>query len=507
MRTKYSVYNLLGALLGQTLGIIAQFVSRRFFIIFLNKTYLGVSGLFGNMLSVLSLIEMGAGVAMTYSLYKPIANNQKELIKSLMSFYHKIYVLIGVAILSLGFALTPIYPLFIKGDYDIPNLTLIYFIFVINTAITYFFSYKRTLIICDQKRYIYSLTHYGMYAVGSALQVVVLWLSQSYIAYLLCLTVATLLENGTITYIANRRYPYLKDKNVEPLPKGEIVKLKQNIGAMLMHKFGGMIVSSTDNIVISSCIGLTVVGLYSNYLLIIDALSKVSIQFFQAITASIGNLLVENDVQHVNKVFYRVFFLGSFIYGISTIGMMCGFQSFIVWYAGNDYLLNYATVVLICISYYITGIRKTVLTFRDASANYYYDRYKAVAEAGANLILSIFFAKHLGINGVILGTIISVVFISLWVEPFVLYKYVLKTGLSKYFRKMLAYSVCTCLAGFLSMNFCKNYAFESLFLKMAVNILTGALVFVVVYIVCFWKTDEMQYVKNLGLKFLQNNKK
>ncbi|MDO4189822.1 MAG: polysaccharide biosynthesis C-terminal domain-containing protein, partial [Lachnospiraceae bacterium] len=226
-----------------------------------------------------------------------------------------------------------------------------------------------------------------------------------------------------------------------------------------------------------------------------------------AITASIGNLLVENDVQHVNKVFYRVFFLGSFIYGISTIGMMCGFQAFIVWYAGNDYLLNYTTVVLICISYYITGIRKTVLTFRDASATYYYDRYKSVAEAGANLILSIFFAKHLGINGVILGTIISAVFISLWVEPFVLYKYVLKTGLSKYFRKMLAYSVCTCLAGFLSMNFCKDYSFESLFLKMAVNILTGALVFVVVYIVCFWKTDEMQYVKNLGLKFLQNNKK
>lgn len=497
MRTKYSFYNLLGAIIGQFLGIVAQFASRRIFIICLNQTYLGVSGLFSNILSVLSLMELGAGVAMTYSLYKPIAENQRELIKSLMRFYHKIYVMIGVAILIVGFAITPIYPYFIAGQCNIPHLTIIYWIFVINTAVTYFFSYKRTLIICDQRRYIYSLTHYGMYAVGSILQIIALLLTKNYIIYLLCLTISTLLENAIITGIANKKYPYLKDKNVEELPKDEIGMLKKNIGSMLMHKIGGMVVSSTDNIIVSAFVGLNVVGIYSNYLLITDALSKVAIQFFQAITASIGNLLVEKDTAHINKVFQRTFFIGSVIYGTCTVAMLCGFQSFIDWYAGGNYLLEFSTVILICISFYVTGIRKAVLTFRDASATYYYDRYKAIAEAVMNLVLSIAFVKYMGIDGVILGTILSAVSISLWIEPLVLYKHILKDRISLYFINLFVYAGITLIIAVASLEICRHIIFSNMLLQTMERIVFSILFYLLMYCTVFWRKEEMQYCRNL----------
>lgn len=497
MRTKYSFYNLLGAVIGQSLGIAAQFLSRKIFIICLDQTYLGVSGLFSNVLSVLSLMELGAGVAMTYSLYQPIANHQQELIKSLMHFYHKIYVLIGVLILAVGFVITPLYPYFIAGECDVPHLTLIYWIFVINTASTYFFSYKRTLIICDQRRYIYSIIHYGMYAVGSIFQIVALLLTRNYIAYLLCLTIVTFLENIVITMVANRRYPYLKEKHIEELPKEEVGQLKQNIKAMFMHKVGGMVVSSTDNIIISSFISLNIVGVYSNYLLITDALSKVTIQFFQAITASVGNLLVTKDYERVNKVFYRSFFIGAFMYGLCTVSLLCGFQSFVEWYAGESYLFRFRTVVLICINFYITGMRKAVLTFRDASATYYHDRYKAIAEAIVNLLTSIVLAKYMGIDGVILGTILSAVFISLWIEPMVLYKYVLKTRVSSYFKKMLLYAGVTFFIAIVSIQVCGYIVVTNMFVQTVARIMLAVIIYVVCYCVIFGNTAEMKYCRTL----------
>lgn len=501
MRTRYSMYNIFGALIGQFLGVAAQFVARRVFIYYLSQTYLGLSGLFSNIISVLSLVELGSGVAMTYSLYKPIADKNIELIKSLMAIYHKIYLAIGCLILGIGFLITPLYPLLINEMPEISHLTLIYWIYVINTAITYFYSYKRTLIICDQKRYIYSLIHYGMYALGSVLQIIALVITGNYIAYLVCLTVSTVLENIIITVVADRKYPYLKDKEVSALPIIEVSEFKKNISAMFMHKIGGMVISSTDNIVISKYIGLIEVGIYSNYLLITEALSKIALQFFQAITPSIGNLLVDSDEEHINDVFYITFYLGAMLYGTCTVCMICGFQPMIKWYAGSNYLLDYKTVLLICVSFYITGMRKTVLAFRDASATYYYDRYKSIAEAVMNLVLSVVLVQKVGISGVILGTILSAFFLSLWIEPFVLHKYVLKTSMKKYIVKFLYYSLSTIIIGLLCITISNYVINQNLFVVMLVRIFLSFIIYLVSYWLIFYKTQEAFWVRKMFIRY------
>lgn len=503
MRTKYSFLNLAGALFGQVLGVAAQFVTRRVFIACLSQTYLGLSGLFSNILSVLSLVELGSGVAMAYSLYKPIADSDTEMIKSLMALYHKIYIAIGVIILAVGFAITPLYPVFMQEIPNIPNLTLIYWIYVVNTAISYFYSYKRTLVICDQRRYLYSLTHYGMYAFGSLLQIIVLISTQSFVWYLLCLTISTILENVVITKIADRRYPYLHDKNIARLPNAEIETLKKNISAMLMHKIGGMLVSSTDNIIISRWIGLSVVGIYSNYLLITDALSKITIQFFQAITAGVGDLLVDSDERHVKDVFDRTFFIGSGIYGACYVCMLCGFQPFIRWYAGSNYLLEFHTVVLICFNFYITGMRKAVLAFRDASATYYYDRYKAIVEAAANLFLSVILGARFGIDGVIVGTILSAVLISVWIEPYMLHKYVLRTSVRRYYFTFLRDTVITLVTGWVCYKFTGQIRMGHGLGESILRITTALICYAVIFYLLFRNTKEMAGVKKMIYKLIK----
>ena len=501
MRTKNSLYNLIGAFAGQTAGIIAQFASRVIFLKCLNTTYLGVSGLFTNILSVLSLMELGAGTALTFSLYKPLAVNNTVHIKSLMELYKKIYTAIGAGILILGFILTPAYPFFMDEIPDIAHLTFIYWLFVFNTAVTYFYSYKKILIICDQKRYLYSIFHYGTYAVICAAQSVVLLLTGNYILYLLCVTVLSIGENIVLTKIADHMYPYIKTPDIKPLPVDEQILIKRNISSMLLHKIGGIVVSSTDNIVISKFLGLAVVGVYSNYYLIVDALYKITAQVFNSVIASIGNLLVEDNKHHIQAVFYRIFFMAAWIFGLCTICLLVLFQPFIELYAGAEYLLNHDIVVIICLNFYITGIRKAVLAFRDASATYYYDRYKAVIEAIINLISSIILVNIIGLSGVFLGTIISALLISIWVEPLVLCRYVLRCSVKEYLKRLLMYSVVTLVCAVVVLICCANIkgnTWTHFFLRAFLSFILTNIFFLFTY----RKTDELQYFLVIVKKFI-----
>lgn len=502
MRTKNSVYNVIGAFAGQAIGILAQFIGRIVFLKYLDATYLGISGLFGNILSVLSLVELGAGTALTYSLYKPLSENNRELIKGLMALYRKIYNIIGIAILGIGLLLVPIYPVFMSEVPDIPFLTFYYVVFVVNTAITYFHSYKRALIICDQKKYLNSIVHYGIYGLICIVQSVILMLTKSYLLYLLCVTGLTFVENVIITKLADNLYPYLKEKNIQPLPQTELKMIKRNVSSMLFHKIGGIVVSSTDNILISKFLGLVQVGIYSNYLLITDALSKVTVQIFQAITASIGNLLVESDEEHIYEVFEKTFFLNAWLYGLCATCLLVLFQPFIEIYAGETYLLDMDTVILICINFYFIGIRKTVLAFRDASATYYYDRYKALVEAVFNLIFSVILVQFMGMSGIFLGTTLSMLATSIWVEPLVLYKHTLHRNIRLYFKMFFCYLSINTVACALVLWLSNMVASDGL-AGFVEKTIVCIVVFNVVFVGLLGRTKEAKYYGRLLMKFYQ----
>ena len=209
-RTESSIKNLITAMIGQVLGIIISFAARMIFLDCLSEDYLGLNGLFTNILTIFSLVELGIGPAMNFSLYKPLAQNDIPKIKSLMALYRKAYIAIGIAILLIGAAFTPFYTVFMNDVPDIPHLTVIYWLFTLNTAVSYFFSYKRALIICDEKRYIATIYRYGFYFLLNAVQIIILLSTGSYIAFLVMQTLFTAAENAALALSMLEQFPAQK---------------------------------------------------------------------------------------------------------------------------------------------------------------------------------------------------------------------------------------------------------------------------------------------------------
>lgn len=501
MRTKSSFLNMAAAWGGQVVALLIQLIVRMVFVQYLSNEYLGLSGLFSNILSMLSLVELGVGPAMTFSLYKPLAEHDTEKVKSLMRLYQITYRVIGAIILVLGVVTIPIYPYLINGKPDIPYLNLIYYLFVFNTGVSYFYSYKRSLISSDQKRYVETLTHYLFYFLYNLAQIIVLVLTQNYILFLVCQVASTVLENFTLSKMADKMYPYLKEKDIAPLPQEDVAMIKRNVGAMVFHKVGTIVVNGTDNILITKFIGLAVTGLYSNYTIVLNALKLIVSQVFKSITASVGNLSAVESEKKITEVFYKTLFANFWIYGFCAICLECLFQPFIAIWLGERFLLDQFTVTMLVLSFFFAGMRQAVLTFRDATATYYYDRYKPLFESVVNLIASIALVQTMGIAGIFLGTIISTLAVCTWVEPYVLYKHVLKCQLKDYFKKYLLYCVVTLIAGLITYTL-TSLPQGNIYFVFVVRCVICAVVPNLIFLIAFYRTKEFAYFKNMIITFM-----
>ena len=483
-RTKSSIKNLIVAMFGQFIGVVISFISRIFFVRILGNDYLGINGLFTNILTILSLAELGVGNAITYSLYKPLADNDICKCKMLMQLYKKIYIFIGVVIFVIGISITPVLSFFIKDMPDIAHINLIYILFVLNTSVSYFFSYKRNLIIADQNRYIATIYRYGYYIVLNIAQIIYLIIAKDYIGFLILQIISTLLENISLSRKANKMYPYLRDEekiSLDKVTKNEIIK---NTKAMMMHKIGGVVVNSTDNILLSSFVGVLSVGLYSNYYMIINALNTVTGQIYNSLISSIGNLCVLSDEQKQYKIFKIVNFFTFWIFSFLSICLLSLFNPFISIWIGKDYLFSMDIVVILVVNFYITGMRKSSMTFREATGLFYKDRWKAIAEAIINLTVSTILAAKLGIIGVFWGTFISSISTCAWIEPYVLYRYGFKRNALEYFIDYLKKSFLTIILGgaiYFTCSFIDGDMYFTFLLRVLICLFIPNIVFFLIY--------------------------
>ena len=412
---------------------ILKFVSRIVFIKVLSDVYLGVNGLLSNVLGILALAELGIGTAINYSLYKPIAKKNEEKIKSLMLFYKKCYRVIAIVVLILGLGLMPFLSFFIKDTSGIKNLNIIYLIFLANMVIGYLFSYKRTLIIADQKNYKINPFIIFYNFLTTILQIIVLLCFKNYIIYLLVQTLCIILENLTINRYIDKQYPFLKDiNNSKKIGKKELTEIKTNIKALMLHKIGTYVLTATDNIVISKYIGIVTVGIYSNYVLIHSAISNFIYMFISNTTASLGNLIAEGDVNKRSKIFNEMNFISFYLYGVTSLCLLFVFNPFIQFVFGIKYLFAFPVVILIVINYYIVGINQVPIIVQSASGTYKYDKFIPLMEAITNLVISIVLVNLIGLPGILIGTLVSYL-LPLITKPYVAYKYVLKKPVKTYF--------------------------------------------------------------------------
>ena len=314
------------ALAMQVITIGLSFVCRTVFAKLLEMEYLGLSGLFSNIISVLSLSELGIGSVIIIHLYKPLAENDEERICKLMNFYRKAYTAVGIFVILCGLALTPFLDGLVKNDTQIPYLKGYFLLFILQSASSYFFAYKQSLLTASQREYICSVVRQVFNILMNILQILFLWLTRQYVTYLVVAIVTNLGTNLAISVIADRKFPFLKKGKQLNLDKAETKGMFQNVSAMMLHKVGNTVINSTDNILISSMVGVVYTGLYSNYLLIMNAVTQVITIGLNAVSASIGDFNAQKTRAERKELFDAMYLMGMWAFGMSAICFCCLFQ-------------------------------------------------------------------------------------------------------------------------------------------------------------------------------------
>lgn len=474
-----------------------KFLVRMVFVKTLPIEYLGVNGLFTNVLAMLSLAELGIGPAIVYSLYKPLAYSDKETVKSIMHLFKKVYIAVGAVILVLGLALFPFLDSFIKDGQSVPQVHYFYLVFLLNTVVSYLWTYKRSLLIADQKQYVVNIYQAVVQVLVAVLQIIFLLIFADYWCFIILMLLGTVLENFSIARKADKEYPYLNEKE-EALDLDIKEQIVKNTKAMICHKIGGMVVFSSSNLVLSKFAGLAAVGLYSNYYMVIAALNTFAAKFFESITASIGNLMVLEESSKKIKAFKITEFITALQATVCFCGLFVLFNPFVELWVGKAYLFSETVVAAMAFSFYLTYMRKAVLMFRDACGLYWNDRYKPLAESIINLAASIYLTINYGDIGVVVGGIISTLLTCFWVEPYVLFNNRIDIKLKDYFADYLKFTAVAMLSALLS-----KFIYSSLFAKVTlVNFIIGIFICVSItfalWYVIFRNREEMRYLVQLA---------
>ena len=496
-RTDKSIRNAFFALAGHFVGILAMFACRTAFIRILGAGYLGVSGLFGNVLSILSLAELGIGSAILVSLYKPLAEKEEPKIKALMNVYRKAYHIIGITVFGIGMLIFPFLNVLMKDKPDVSSLDLIYFLYVLDSAFSYFLSYKVILVDADQNGYIVNLFDTGFIVAQNLFQIFLLVTTRNFILYMCIQVGTTLLRNLVLSRRADRMYPLLKTLKGCKLDRDEKKRIVRNVGAMLSHEVGNVVVNGTDNLLISSFVGVIWVGLYSNYLLIVTTLQGVLGRMLGAVTASIGNLNATEDGEKPYRVFKTLLFMNFWLYGFCAVCLWILFEPFIRLWAGPDFILDSGITLIIVVNFYIGGMRSATLAYRDTLGLFWNDRFKPLAEAAINLVASILLLKWLGIAGVLWGTLISTLTTSFWIEPYILYKYAFHKPLRGYFAMYAAYFFATLCAAIVTWRvsmLLRSSGLWELVLKGVLCLVLPNLLF----LACFFRSSACRHLLSIA---------
>lgn len=297
-------------------------------------------------------------------------------------------------------------------------------------------------------------------------------------------------------------YPYLKEKDIRKLPLQEKKGIYQNIRAMLMHKLGAVIVNNTDNLLLSSLVGIISNSIYSNYYLIIGSIRQVLNQLFQGIAASVGNLGVEEDRERVKKIFEASFFIGQWVFGMAAICIYEVIDVFAGFCFGDNYVFTRDITFVLCLNFYLTGMRQASIVFRESLGIFWCDRYRPLAEAVVNLAASIFLGIRMGTAGVFWGTAVSTVTTSLWLEPYMLYRHCLKSSPAIYFMRYGLYASITFFLWF-GVDFLCGITSGSPWVICIERLIIALIVTNLAYLILYYRTKEFQLLKEKGKRILK----
>ena len=497
MRTKYAIINMLVGVGGQILNLILSFVTRIVFVHYLSEAYLGVNGLFTDVLGLLNLAELGIGTAMIFSLYEPAARNDHKQLTRLMNLYRRLYRIVALCVLLFGAVLLPFLHVFIKGGEGIEHLRLIYCLYVLNSAGSYLLSYKNSIYLAYQKGYIRTGLYQIFELVRFGVQILILMLTGNFILYLIAQFVIQFIPNILVSRRVDREFPFLKESKELPPPE-ERKHILKNVGALSLHRLATVVVRNTDSIIMSSFIGLGTVGLYSNYRMILSGLNQLISKFFASFTSGVGNLNAMADHHKVYAVYRELDFIVFLIYGYLAAGLAALLNPFVRILFGEGYCFAMPTVMIFVTEFYLSGMRCMNLTFREVKGLFWHDRYKAVVEAILNIVFSLWLVRDYGVAGILGGTVLSSLCTCVWVEPYVLMRYGMveqwQKRLRDYFLTYALRLVLTAGIAALAVWLANRMAIADIATFILFGILY-TLCFALLMLLLFWRSAEMRSLR------------
>lgn len=494
MRSKNSIKNITVGILTQVIITLLGFLSRKVFLDSLGTEYLGINGLLCNVLSMLSLAEGGIGASIIYNLYKPLAEDDREKVISLVQLYKRVYGIIAIAIFILSMGLYPFLHLFIKDGTSIKYLWLVYFIFVIKNVISYLNAHKWSLINADQKGYVLARYNLVFNIITTICKILILKITSNYILYLFIELLIFIIQNIWNGKVVNNRYGYIKTKNKYKVDEDTRLNIKTNVKAMFLHNVAQYCVFGTDNLLVSSFINLKTVGIYSNYTMITGQLSALLEPVLNGVGASVGNLLATEGKEKKYKVFKVVYFVNFWIYSIAVIFLYNLLEPFICWWFGKNLLLDRFTFIVILINFYLTGLRITINIFKTKAGIFSPDKYFAILESIINLIASLILVRYLGLVGIFLGTTISTISIPIWIQSKLVYNKIFNKSVFEYFKKYLTYLLLTLTVGYISSYICNLIVINNIFIGLCIRGIICITIPSVIYITLFFNTTEFKYL-------------
>ena len=445
-RTENVSKNLTNSIIFQVTNIVIKFVLRTIFIYTLGKEYLGVNGVFNNILSVLSLSELGLSTVIVFDMYKPIAEDNKKLVVQYFDFFRFIYSIIGLFIIMIGISLLPFLDKLVKDVPNVKHIRVYYLLQLGTTAASYFFAQYRSFIDAHQLNAINTANNWLFAIIRTVLQSIVLIVWKNYMLYLLVELIVVIVSNYVLSIKCKQRFPYISNK-VERLPATNKRTILRNAMSTFSIKVGITVVNATDNLLISTLISTIVVGIYSNYGLITTIITASTMLISSSIQASVGNLCVEGDARKSYNVYKRIRFLYCSIYSFVCVCLFTLINMFIEIWAGHEYLLSEQVVLIIVINLYLTGVHQPIEVYMYADGLFRYFKIKPWVEILINLGISILLGKCLGISGIFLGTLISHVTTTLWYDSKVVYNHTFKLTLKVFWADYLRYFIPTVLIG------------------------------------------------------------
>ncbi|MBD5396192.1 MAG: polysaccharide biosynthesis protein [Lachnospiraceae bacterium] len=483
-RKKNAIRNIVWGILNKVILVLFPFITRTILIQKLGTEYLGVSSLFSSVLQVLNLAELGFGNALVFSMYKPIAENDGQMICALLNTYRKVYHAIGVMILMLGLLILPFVKYIIKGDYPAElNIYIIYLIYLLNSAISYFaFVYRSSLLLAHNRNDIISKISSSIMIFQYLVQAAILYFVSDYYLYIAVLPIFTMALNIAQALCAVKMYPeYVCRGNISREMRADI---KKRVYGLASYKIYGVVFSSVDSIVISMFLGLAPLGIYNNYYYIITSVEGFLVILINSLTAGIGNSLVLETKGKNYHDYNQLVFLNTWIVGWCAICMSVLFQPFIEIWIGKDYWMPYNTVCLLIIMFYASRATTISYLYKEALGLWWEDRIRPLISTIVNLTINILLVQKIGLNGVIISTVVCTVFINVPWGTHILFKNYFKEGEKTYYINIIKYAMITILIGiftyYISSIF-KNSGFEGITIRALICLIIPNLCFVLVY--------------------------